>query len=246
MKQLINKYLRKLGVEVHGTGYLQALAKGEFKKNAFDIQKDYCNNPAPVIFDLGANNGDISKIYLEYFSSARIFAFEPFPDSAKNYKSNFKDDARVKCFELAISDVKEEKNFFVNKNVDTNSLLKPQKSGLSSDAQVENISVIKVQSITLDEFCKQNNIDHIDILKMDIQGGELNALKGAVKLLKENKIGMIYMETYFVEQYEGHPLFHDLSKFLSQFNFYLQDIYNPIYGKGSIAWADAIFKMRII
>jgi hypothetical protein len=76
---------------------------------------------------------------------------------------------------------------------------------------------------------------------MDIQGAELLALKGAIKLLEEKKIGLIYTETYFRRQYNNQPLFHEISKFLADYGYYIQDIYSPIYGKGSIAWCDAIF-----
>ena len=84
-------------------------------------------------------------------------------------------------------------------------------------------------------------IDRIDILKMDIQGGEYEALKGLHKMLSQRKIDLIYSEVYFVEQYEGQPLFHDISLLLFQYGYQLQDIYNPIYGNGCIAWADVIF-----
>ena len=131
--------------------------------------------------------------------------------------------------------------FYVNKNVDTNSLLKSAKIGLSSDSQVANESVIEVPCIKLDDFCDENNITDIDILKMDIQGGEFSALRGAANLLKEKKIKLIYLETYYREQYVDQPLFHDISKLLHGYGYYLQDIYHPIYGKGSIAWSDVIF-----
>jgi len=62
--------------------------------------------------------------------------------------------------------------------------------------------------------------------------------------LKEKRIKLLYMESYYLEQYEGQPLFHDISKLLHGFSYYLQDIYHPIYGRGSIAWSDVIFLPR--
>ena len=90
----------------------------------------------------------------------------------------------------------------------------------------------------------ENSIKSIDILKMDIQGGELAALKGAQQLLENRGIACIYTEAYFIEQYEAQPLFHDISKFLYSYDFTLQDIYTPIYGKGNMAWGDAIFVLK--
>jgi FkbM family methyltransferase len=178
---------------------------------------------------------------LELFPNADIYAFEPFPDSFEFLTNRFKDNLRVNCYPLAMADSDEQKAFYVNANVDTNSLLMPKKTGLSSDSQVENKKQIFVEATTLDRFCSANGIVAIDILKMDIQGGELSALKGAKELLENQRINLIYSETYFVQQYEQQPLFHDVSKFLFDSQFELQDIYSPIYGKGNLAWGDVIF-----
>lgn len=243
-KTLINKYCRKLGFEVHGTGYIQQVKKSSFKDDAFATQKELVIRDAPLIIDLGANRGDVSERYLNLFPSPIIHAFEPFPDTYSILRDRFNGNAHVHCHNMAIADASGQKEFYVNRNVDTNSLLKPQKTGLSSDKQVENSRVIRVNATSLDKFAGENSIQVIDILKMDIQGGELSALKGASDLLMNRKIKCIYAEVYFVEQYELQPLFHDISKFLYGYGFTMQDLYTPIYGLGNIAWGDAIFVLK--
>ncbi len=243
-KTLINKFCRKFGFEVHGLGFIQSLKKSSFKDDAFARQKELVKSTSPLILDIGANRGDVSDRYLNLFPEARIHAFEPFPDIYDLLKQRFEANSHVHCHALAIADVEGQKEFYVNNNVDTNSLLKPRKTGLSSDAQVENNRLIRVPSTTLDKFASENSIKSIDILKMDIQGGELAALKGAQQLLENRGISCIYTEAYFIEQYEAQPLFHDISKFLYAYDFTLQDIYTPIYGKGNMAWSDAIFVLK--
>jgi len=223
---------------------MQSLLKGSFKDDAFLKQQDLFGKNVSVIFDIGANRGDVVAKYLEMFPHAIIYAFEPFPGSFEILEQRFKGNDSVHCFKLAIAEEEGTKTFYVNRNVDTNSLLKPKLSGLSSDKQVENLSVVTVSSTTLDKFCNENKINQIDILKMDIQGGELAALKGASGLLLHKQVQNIYSEVYFMEQYESQPLFHDISKFLYGFDFSLQDIYSPIYGKGRLAWGDVIFILK--
>ena len=87
----------------------------------------------------------------------------------------------------------------------------------------------------------KEKITHINILKLDIQGYELKALKGAEDLLRSKKIDLIYTEAYFIQQYHDQPLFPEIAMYLSKFGYQLQDIYNPIYGNDKIAWCDAIF-----
>jgi len=240
-KNAINKMIGWLGVELHGKGYLQSLAKGEFKKDCFQVQQELVGKKDPVIFDIGANTGDITAKYLEFFPGSNIYAFEPFPGSFQHLQSRYANSKNVRCIKKAVASSNGFKEFYVNKNVDTNSLLRSERTGLTSDEQVSNVTTISVESIVLDEFCRAENIRHIDILKMDIQGGEYGALKGMDNILSKSAVDCIYSEVYFVEQYEAQPLFHDISKLLWQHGFLLQDIYNPVYGNGSIAWADVIF-----
>jgi len=219
---------------------MQALQRSTFREDAFNKQAEFIKS-ADTIFDIGANSGQISLQYHSLYPSAIIYAFEPFPVMFKTLGENTGQVNEISIHKTAIGEKKGKSAFFVNQNVDTNSLLEPQKMGLSSDKQVVNNDKIEVDVISIDEFCQFNSISQIDILKLDIQGGELAALRGAEKMLAAKKIKLIYTEAYFRKQYVNQPLFHDISSYLEQYGYFVQDIYNPIYGKGSIAWCDAIF-----
>jgi len=240
-KNSINKILRKFGFEVHGTGYIQSVQKSSFKEDAFQKQVELLANDAVTIFDVGANFGDTVLHYHQIYPQASIYAFEPFPATYSAMVEKTKNISKLKTHQLALSDNTGKSVFYVNKNVDTNSLLPSKKMGLSSDKEVEQQGTVDVTLTTIDSFCLEHGITGIDILKLDIQGGELAALKGAAGMLKEKKIKLIYSETYFRAQYVDQPLFYDIAQFLGQYGYQLQDIYNPIYGKGSIAWCDVIF-----
>jgi FkbM family methyltransferase len=194
-----------------------------------------------TIFDIGANRGDTILKYHSLFPAAQIYGFEPFPDSFQLLKGNVENIPNVKIFQNAIADTEGDLTFYVNSSIDTNSLLPSKKSGLSSDEHVVNKAEIMVNATTIDRVCGDNKIDGIGILKMDIQGGELNALKGAKKLLSEKKIQLIYSEAFFQQQYVDQPLFHDISKYLAAYDYHIQDFYEPYYGNGRIAWCDVIF-----
>ncbi len=242
MKNLINKILKPFHAEIHGTGYLQSLAKGEFKNDAFIKQAELISpSKVETIFDLGANRGMVIMKYLELFPKATIHAFEPYPESFEILKTKFQQNNRVVLNQIAISNENETKTFFVNKSVDTNSLLSSNKTGLSSDQAVQNLNRIKVDCITLQEYCKQHAISSIDILKMDIQGGEYDALLGAKNLLIDKKIKLIYTESFLIQQYKNVPLLFEIGKLLSGYGYQLQDIYDPHYGQGKMAWCDVIF-----
>ena len=191
-KENINKFLSRFGFEVHGNGYIQSLKKTSFKEDAFEVQYKILSGEARFIFDVGANRGDTAIKYSTLFDQAKVYAFEPFPETYEKLLNNIKNYEKIVPGQFAIADKKGQAVLFSNFNEDTNSLLPSDKIGLSSDQQVKNKSSITVQTQTIDNFCLDKNIQQIDILKMDIQGSELAALKGSVDLLEKNKIKLIY------------------------------------------------------
>ena len=96
--------------------------------------------------------------------------------------------------------------------------------------------------MTLDSYCEKLNIKNIDIVKLDIQGGELKALTGAEKLLKNKSILLIYTEVWYYPNYEKIPLLNQLWSCLSLFDYTLFNIYNNINATdGPLSQGDAIF-----
>lgn len=76
---------------------------------------------------------------------------------------------------------------------------------------------IKVDAVRLDTFCDDNNITHIDLIAMDLQGYELNALHSLGPLLKNVKY--IITETCIESTYKGGCNFKELNNFLSPYGF---------------------------
>jgi hypothetical protein len=79
---------------------------------------------------------------------------------------------------------------------------------------------------------------------MDIQGAELNALKGARKLLSQKNITMIVTEVEFKELYKNQPLYEDLAVYLRDYGYVLVGLYDFHYVEGILSWADAIFLLE--
>jgi FkbM family methyltransferase len=244
MKQFINKLLKPFKAEIHGSGYIQMLQKGEFRKDAYQHQKDLLGHAVKTIFDIGANRGDVTERYLQLFPTAQVHSFEPFPGSFNTLTERFNNHPNVQLIQKAVSNNSNPLQFHVNANVDTNSLLASNDTGLSSDKAVQTQTTIDVNCTSIDEYCEQNNITHIDVLKMDIQGGEYNALLGAEKMLTAKKIKLIYTESFFVKQYKDCPLFYDIANLLFKYDYPLVDISNPYYGNGKMAWCDATFMQQ--
>lgn len=82
-----------------------------------------------------------------------------------------------------------------------------------------------VEVTTIDQFCAEQKINFIDILKIDTQGYELEVLKGAENLISNNGIGLVYLEVLFSKLYEDSPSMGDLYNFLTENGYNLFSIY---------------------
>jgi hypothetical protein len=79
-------------------------------------------------------------------------------------------------------------------------------------------------------------------LKLDIEGGELDALRGIKSLLKNHKIDLIYSEVSFSEIYENQNHFHDIASYLYDYGYKLFDLVYLVKSlDGQIYYGDAIF-----
>lgn len=214
-------------------------------KNAFDDQRMLLSGTrVQTIFDIGANIGQTAAKYSYLFPESTIYSFEPLPESFQKLHRRFKGNNLVEPIQLAVSNKVGKRKFYVNQDSTTNSLLPTvDEVGYWFDPnRIKNIAAIEVPVTTIDDFCKQKSIDEIQILKMDIQGGEVMALEGATGKLSQGSISLIYTEILFVPFYEGQALFYEVCNFLSGYGYRLYNMYQFHYARnGQVIWGDAIF-----
>lgn len=209
----------------------------------FAIQKALTSSiEVKTVFDVGAYNGGTSLKYKEVFPTAVVYSFEPFPSSYRKALERIQGIQDIYFFQKAITDHTGKVEFFCNKSELTNSTLQSCHTGTGIDEYTSLEESFMVDSITIDQFCKSRQIEEIDILKLDIQGAELAALRGAESFLNRQKIKVLFLEVEFMEIYKKQPLFHDIASYLYAKGYQLYDFRGLNYTeKGQIAWGDAIF-----
>jgi FkbM family methyltransferase len=177
------------------------------------------------------------------FPDADIYAFEPFPPIYEKLASRFAGEGQVHPVNMAAGRRPKIKPLFVNDYVDTNSLFpRPSRNRRYYAADNQPKGTAPVQVTTLDDFTRQNGILHIDILKMDIQGGEADALTGARRLLKAGRVDLIFSEVFFTPHYEGAALFHEITANLASFGYTLYNLQHLVSGSnGQLRFADGIY-----
>jgi len=143
-----------------------------------------------IIFDIGANAGIYSLASLAVRPDAVIHAFEPTPEIAERLRQTAMHNnlSQLLVHEAAVSSEDGRATLIrARGEFGTNEGMNYIVAGFSERAESVTIT-------TLDRFCRDESIERIDLMKLDIQGHEHLALTGAQNLLKAGLIGMIFME----------------------------------------------------
>ena len=195
--------------------------KDPFEKLVEIIQKTKIDCKFTLI-DIGALPIENSKprFYkiIEYFPSSEIIGFEIEKEVCDQMNSKAAKGTRY--FPFALGENNEKRKLYITENSMCTSLYKPNENlaNLYHELQYMNLKKeTEIETITLDSFVDEHSIDVIDFIKIDVQGAELDILKGSKKLL--NNVLKIECEVEFIPLYHDQPLFGDIAKFLSQYNF---------------------------
>lgn len=139
-----------------------------------------------IIFDIGGFRGITTQWFARV--AGHVHTFEPMPESAQSIKQilNVRQISNVSVHQTALSDTAMTSDFYVYSIKGHNSLGKVNTS--------KYLNTIKVQTLTVDQFSKDNNIDRIDFMKIDVEGFEFEVLKGASEMLASGNIKLILFE----------------------------------------------------
>lgn len=188
----------------------------------------------PTIVDGGAHTGGCLKPFRKYYPKSIVHMFEPTP-GLYQYLNKFVD-----------------KNTFVHRNalgstdgtVKFNILSRPGTSSVLLPADVLSYCAKEKEIIdTIDVPCKR--LDSVlnkapDVLKLDVQGYELEVLKGCIKFISE--IRFMIVEVAFIQLYKEQPTFSDIDTFLREHGFFIFNLYELYTRKnGQLTAGDAIY-----
>lgn len=128
--------------------------------------------PGTIAYDIGANVGFYTLALSRLVGNGRVFSFEPQPDNALALKRHVTINraTNVSVIEQAVCETSGTVRF----------------AGSHSQGRVATDGVTAVRAVSLNDFVSSGN-PAPDFVKMDIEGGELSALMGADKLLRERR-----------------------------------------------------------
>lgn len=199
MNELQKKKLEKLSVLI-----------SEYEKLNFMIANIGCR-------PIGSGAEPFEGI-LEYFSGSQIIGFETDKDLCE--KLNKEASGGYNFFYQALGQKNEKRNFYNTENPMCSSLYQPNEKFIERYQHLEVMklkNITQIDTVSLDYFCLENQIEKIDLIKIDIQGAELDVFKGGKDTLKNTLF--IIPEVEFNILYINQSLFGDVHNFLIKENF---------------------------
>ena len=228
---MLLKYYQKLDDAI---SYLFSSVSNEKKllKHIFDNKKIF-------YVDIGTNEGNYVGFLSNILNMRRIVTFESIKKLNEKIRERYS-NLKIDNFNYALSNKKGTRTFY-QYNISSQSSFYEQNNLFKSLKKLN--KKIKIKTIKFDDFFNKNQV--IDFCKIDVQGEEMNVLKGMKKNLKNKKIKLLKIELSFIERYQDvKPNFYDIIGFLNKYKYKLISISKIKYRNEKILLMDAFFSLK--
>jgi FkbM family methyltransferase len=174
----------------------------EQKERDFVSKLNLDNSKDKVIIDLGAYVGYYTAVLSRIYPQAKIIAVEASPSVFGHLKKNclLNNIANLTLINKAISDEDDHKVEFYEKH-SMSTFLREYLAFLFPNYDEENFHKEIVTTLTIDTLASKMNLEEISLLKVDIEGAEVLALRGALTMLREGKIKNMMIEYHSFDNY---------------------------------------------
>ncbi len=231
IRQLAKGVFHRLGYTVRSRGSKSSVSAIEIASDAGLL----LGSPShPLLFDVGANEGQTILEMTREFPQAKVHSFEPSPQTFQRLTTEFGSRPRIELHNLALGDQPGELPFTVCDDWSVNdSLLSPAWSAPHK--------TVTVKVSTIDSFCAERSFDHIDWLKIDTQGYDLRVLQGAHSMLASHRIRLVSAEAMFSRMYEGQPSLADLLQHMAQYKYRVNGFYEQEYIDNRLSYCNVLW-----
>lgn len=177
LKQFVKKWLSALGIYISKNQKYDALLEKILEKK---LQRN------SNCIDVGSHVGEILDLFLKYAPEGKHIGFEPIPQLASNLKEKYEGQVVIK--DCGLSNECGQKEFTHVKNAEAFSGFKERDY---QNRQVD-LNTITVKTCTLDQTLSEENMKRIDLIKIDVEGAELEVLEGSEATIKAQKPLVIF------------------------------------------------------
>lgn len=176
-----------------------------------------------VLLDVGANVGQSAEAYAKRFPEAKILCFEPVAESFRILEAATRRFSHVRCFRLALGARKGKARMLSEGTSTMNRIVDDPASSGARPLPVEEVDVA-----TLDEVCDAERVPRVSYLKIDAEGSELDILRGAARMLSEQRVDLVELESGMNPGNTRHVPLTALKGVMEAYRYYVFGIYEQV------------------
>lgn len=196
-----------------------------------------------VVLDVGANTGQFASKVAHYLPNARIISFEPLPEEYAELKSSLARLPHFEAYQVALGSEPADTVIYRSSFSPSSSLRSMTERHIAEWPESAGSTEVPIRVERLDDVVVNlaTKIDGWVLLKLDVQGHEIDVLKGAEKIL--NSVTMILIEVSFEEFYSGQPSFDDVNDWMRNAGFQYRGSFEQFMNRAGdrYIFADAIY-----
>jgi FkbM family methyltransferase len=193
-----------------------------------------------TVIDVGAHHGQFALFAAERFPGAKIHCFEPLPAAKEHLERILAPALNAVVYPVAAASQGGSVDLHVSQLDDSSSLLPITERYTSAFVGTEEIGEARVDAARIDEILGPEDIVRPALLKIDVQGYELEVLRGAEGVIAN--VDEILLEVSFMEFYAGQPLAGELISYLHGSGFLLNGVFSLKRNRvGRCLQADLLF-----
>ena len=217
-----------------GLGYIDSLELLELiKTDGFE---------AKVIYDVGANIGTWTMLAKAFFKDAVVHGFEPLTDHIKKFQSNTGNLSSVTIQPFCLGNENTTTVINVSSFSDSSSILE------ATPLEFEQYGIKKANEETVfvkraEDLINEGAVPVPNIMKLDVQGFELEVLKGMGKYMEQ--VNYLIVEVSFKQYYYGQAMFLDIANYLAGFNINIYAFGHSTPLGQELGQIDVLFKKQV-
>lgn len=191
------------------------------------------------ILDVGADRGTFTDRTMRCFEVQRVWLVEANPEAAAALERKYAHEPRCKVIPRAIAATRGNVRFHIASHASSSAIQFGAEPPLSQQTE----RIVNVPAISLDDLFQQEQIEQIDLMKVDIQGAERMLIQGGQQALK--RVRLIYIEVLFETESPTTALMGELHQLLTALGFRLRLLHRFRHdAHGFLQQGDALYERR--
>lgn len=175
-----------------------------------------------IVVDVGARS-NFESHWKFYKDQIKLIGFEPDRKECARLNKLYSNENKI-FYPVALGEKKEVRTFYMTKYPASSGFLEPDLEWMGRFPDKQNLIVkntTNMETVDFDSYSKEKKLSFVDFMKFDVEGFELQVLKGAQKSLSD--VLGISIEVEFQQNHKGQAIFSDIDNFLRERGFFLYD-----------------------